>query len=131
MICCCLVPKLCPTLRLYRLYSTRLLCLWDFWSGLPFPSLGYLHTSGIPGVKSKSPALAGGLFTTEPPGGHRMLYLVTNPCSFISFLPFWPMYKLIDLLRDHLLRFLSSRTHNSVLIIYLPFHMCFFINSFI
>ena len=36
----------------------------EYWSGLPFPSPGDLLNSGI---KSMSPALAGGLFTTEPP----------------------------------------------------------------
>ena len=35
------------------------------WSGLPFPSPGDLPD---PGVKPTSPALAGGFFTTEPPG---------------------------------------------------------------
>ena len=37
----------------------------DYWSGLPFPSPGHLPD---PGIKPMSPALAGGLFTTEPPG---------------------------------------------------------------
>ena len=37
----------------------------EYWSGLPFPSLGdLLH----PGIEPVSPALAGGFFTTEPPG---------------------------------------------------------------
>ena len=36
----------------------------EYWSGLPFPSLGDLPDSGI---KPASPALAGGFFTTEPP----------------------------------------------------------------
>ena len=35
------------------------------WSGLPFPSPGDLLGSGI---KPMSPVLAGGFFTTEPPG---------------------------------------------------------------
>ena len=35
------------------------------WSGLPFPSPGYLPN---PGTDSVSPALAGGFFTTESPG---------------------------------------------------------------
>ena len=34
-------------------------------SGLPFPSPGHLPD---PGIESASPALAGGFFTTEPPG---------------------------------------------------------------
>ena len=37
----------------------------EYWSGLPFPSLGDL--SG-PGIQPVSPASAGGFFTTEPPG---------------------------------------------------------------
>ena len=36
-----------------------------YWSGLPFPSLGDLPE---PGIKSTSPAMASGFFTTEPPG---------------------------------------------------------------
>ena len=35
----------------------------EYWSGLPFPSLGVLTNQGI---KSVSPALAGRFFTTEP-----------------------------------------------------------------
>jgi len=46
-----------------------LLCPQDFpgkeyWSGLPFPSPGDLD----PGIEPVSPALAGRLFTAEPPG---------------------------------------------------------------
>ena len=37
----------------------------EFWSGLPFPSPGDLPD---PGIEPVSPALAGGFFTTEPPG---------------------------------------------------------------
>ena len=37
----------------------------EYWSGLPFPSPRDLPD---PGIKSASPALAGGFFTTEPPG---------------------------------------------------------------
>ena len=37
----------------------------EFWSGLPFPSPGDLPDLGI---KLTSPALASGLFITEPPG---------------------------------------------------------------
>jgi len=37
----------------------------ECWSGLPFLSLGDLPG---PGIKPTSPALAGGFFTTEPPG---------------------------------------------------------------
>ena len=37
----------------------------EYWSGLPFLSPGDLSN---PGIKPVSPALAGGFFTTEPPG---------------------------------------------------------------
>ena len=35
----------------------------EYWSGLPFPL-----PLPNPGIKPMSPALAGGFFTTEPPG---------------------------------------------------------------
>ena len=37
----------------------------EYWSGLPFPSHGALPD---PGLELESPALAGGFFTTDPPG---------------------------------------------------------------
>ena len=37
----------------------------EYWSGLPFPSLGDLPH---PGIKPVSPCLAGRFFTTAPPG---------------------------------------------------------------
>ena len=37
----------------------------EYWSGMPFPSLGDLPN---PGIKPESPALAGEFFTTAPPG---------------------------------------------------------------
>ena len=37
----------------------------EYWTGLPFPSPGDLPD---PGIKLTSPALAGGFFTTDPPG---------------------------------------------------------------
>ena len=37
----------------------------EYWSGLPFPSLGDVPD---PGIKLASPGLAGRFFTTEPPG---------------------------------------------------------------
>ena len=52
------------------LYPASLLCPWDFkgkshWSGLPFLPPGDLLVSGMEPVLL---ALAGGFFTTEPPG---------------------------------------------------------------
>ena len=40
----------------------------EYWSGLPFPSPGDLPDLGIKPVFLASPALAGGFFTTVPPG---------------------------------------------------------------
>ena len=40
----------------------------EYWSGLPFPSPGDLPYSGIEPVSPMFPAMAGGFFTTEPPG---------------------------------------------------------------
>ena len=37
----------------------------EYWSGLPFPSSGYLPN---PGIEPASAELAGRVFTTEPPG---------------------------------------------------------------
>ena len=36
----------------------------EYWSGFPFPPAGDLPD---PGIKLRSPVLAGGFFTTEPP----------------------------------------------------------------
>ena len=40
----------------------------EYWSGLPFPPPGYLPDPGIEPESLESPALVGGLFTSEPPG---------------------------------------------------------------
>ena len=47
----------------------------EYWSGLPFPSLGDLPD---PGIEPVSPALAGGFFTTEPPGKPHDVYAHTH-----------------------------------------------------
>ena len=47
----------------------------EYWSGLPFPSPGDLPD---PGIEPMSPALAGGFFTTEPPGKPAYIYIYTN-----------------------------------------------------
>ena len=43
----------------------------EYWSGLPCPSPGDLPDPGIEHVFPVSPELAGGFFTTEPPGKPR------------------------------------------------------------
>ena len=40
----------------------------EYWSGLPFPPPGDLPNPGIKPTCLASPALAGGFFTTGPPG---------------------------------------------------------------
>ena len=40
----------------------------EHWNGLPFPTPGDLPNPGIEPTSPASPALAGGFFTTEPPG---------------------------------------------------------------
>ena len=39
----------------------------EYWSGLPFPLPGNVPD---PGIKYASPTLAGGFFTSVPPGKH-------------------------------------------------------------
>ena len=39
-----------------------------YWSGVPFPPPGDLPDPGMEPESPASPALAGGFFTTEPPG---------------------------------------------------------------
>ena len=52
-----------------------------YWSRLPFPSPGDLPN---PGIKPVFPALAGGFFTTEPPG---KLYYPFNVHRIYSYAP--------------------------------------------
>ena len=40
----------------------------EYWSWLPFPPPGDLPDLGIESTSPASPVLAGGFFTTEPPG---------------------------------------------------------------
>ena len=46
----------------------------EYWSGLPFPSSGYLPN---PGIELASPALVSRFFTTEPLGKPNTIYTVT------------------------------------------------------
>ena len=83
---CCLGSKLCPTLwtpwTVARQGSPSMgLSRPEYWSGLPFPPPGDLSD---PGIEPTSPALAGGFFTTEPPGKPR------NPGSEQNAKPYFP-----------------------------------------
>ena len=48
----------------------------EYWSGLPFP----LEDLPDPGIEPASPALAGGFFTTEPPGKAAHTHTYINIC---------------------------------------------------
>jgi len=50
----------------------------EYWSGLPFPSPGNLPDPGIKPRSLASPALAGGFFTTVPPGKPEFLMKLDN-----------------------------------------------------
>ena len=66
------VPKWCPSLVTPWTVAHRAPLSMEFprqeyWSGLPFPSLGDLPYSGTEPPSFVSPALAGRFFTIEPP----------------------------------------------------------------
>ena len=46
----------------------------EYWSGLPFPSLGDLPDPGIKPMSPEPHVLAGRFFTTEPPGKPNTLH---------------------------------------------------------
>ena len=46
----------------------------EYWSGLPFPTPGDLPNPGIKPTSPKSPALAGGFFTTVPLGNREVRF---------------------------------------------------------
>ena len=89
----CSIAQLCSTLCNPMDQLTRLLCPWElpgkeYWNGLPFPSLEDLPD---PGIEPTSPSLAGGFFTTEPPGKPVELvhqssiqFRNVNFCEFLS-----------------------------------------------
>ena len=68
------VAQSCPTLFSTPRTVTRQAPLsmgffrQEYWSGLPFPPPGDLSDAAIEAVSLVSPALAGGFFTTVPPG---------------------------------------------------------------
>ena len=68
ILTCCLVTRSCP-LTPWTVARQAPLSVGfpsqEYWSGLPFLSPGDLPN---PGLEPESPALAGGFFTTEPPG---------------------------------------------------------------
>ena len=78
-ICACMHAQLCLTLcDLMTVACQAPLSLGfsrrEHWSGLPFPPPGDLPNPGIEPMSPVSPALAGGLFITMPPGWHTHVY---------------------------------------------------------
>ena len=68
--CCCLVAEsfwlFCKSMDCsHQAFLSMEFPRQEHWSGLPFPSSGYLPNLEIEPV---SPSLAGGFFTAEPPG---------------------------------------------------------------
>ena len=57
----------------------------EYWSGLPFPSPGYLPNLGIKPASPASPALAGRFFTTELPGKPSLGYSLSRLPEKSSF----------------------------------------------
>ena len=57
----------CPTLQPQALLSMGF-PRKEYWNGLPFPTPGDPPNPGIEPASPVSPALAGGFFTTVPPG---------------------------------------------------------------
>ena len=83
---CYLVPKLCPSLFdpmgcSPSGSSVPGISRQEYWSGLPVPSPRDLSDPGIELTSLVSHALAGGFFTTEPPGKTTPHYMLSL-CSF-------------------------------------------------
>ena len=58
----------------------------EYWRGLPFPSPGDLPNPGMGPRSPASPALAGGFFTTAPPGNPSCFRLVVISISSVHSL---------------------------------------------
>ena len=57
----------------------------EYWSGLPFPPPGYLPKPGSKPTSLASPALAGGFFTTVPPGKPNHTFKALNFAHDLSY----------------------------------------------
>ena len=56
----------------------------EYWSGFPFPSPEDLPN---PGIKLVSPALAGRLFTTEPPMANSLALRISKQAENLLVIP--------------------------------------------
>ena len=62
----------------------------EYWSRLPFPPPGDLPDPGIKPESPADPALAGGFFTTEPPGkspAENIISSLTLNWAIVSYFP--------------------------------------------
>ena len=57
----------------------------EYWSGMPFPPPGDLPDPGIKPVSLRSPALAGGFFTTEPPGKPEVHIILPQMAAWCNY----------------------------------------------
>ena len=69
----------------------------EYWSGLPFPSLGRLLN---PRIEPVSPALAGRFFTTEPPGKPRSIIMPTLVIMPLIISTLWLCWVPGDIIAD-------------------------------
>ena len=89
IVCSCPVAKLCLTIlrspwtAAFQAPLSMGFPKQECWSGLPFPSPGDLPH---PGLEPTSPALAGGFFTTEPPGTPLLILSLTSESIKFRFL---------------------------------------------
>ena len=81
----------------------------EYWSGLPFPSPG---DHPAPGIKPTSPALAGRLFATEPPGPQPS---VVDGFFIESGLVRWWSYPWLDQVRGMLFNCKPRQPWNNVI----------------
>ena len=80
----------------------------EYWSGLPYPTPGNLPDPGIEPRSLVSPALTGGLFTTEPPGKPLIIFtsakysassaLVPQVCDVCCFMNNWCKFSTKELI---------------------------------
>ena len=99
-----MVAKSCPTLGnpwtvVQQAHLSMGFFRQEYWNGLPFPLTGDLPDRGMEPTSPASPALAGGFFTTEPPG---------KPTTWGQIIKISIVYQEIVVIYRELYPFLSS-----------------------
>ena len=82
---CCLIAKLCPTLGTpWTVQPSRLFCPWDFSPRiLEWVAVSSSRGSSQPRHFSHGSCIAGGFYTTEPPG--KPVQFITSLLNLFSF----------------------------------------------